>query len=274
MISPQLGDPSLNSSGFSVYLFVGGNLTNSGQSSGIDLPNIPGTFNSSGWVIGNNVEDLATGAFPTLASMLICNPQLRTTPASVTLIANTSTLAIAKSNGSSIGNLPLANAEVITSEALIGALATPDEGTTNPIIIASSIAASMFLESGTTQWDGVSPNPVLSLDSISANMDRFMSSASKAYSTGFASSTPANGTANGATFSTVPVRATTQAPGIALEADVFFGVLTIILIVTLFSLMIFVLVSYDGERVEFGIEGVLARVRVNVKGKTGFWFLD
>ncbi|KDQ09955.1 hypothetical protein BOTBODRAFT_502421 [Botryobasidium botryosum FD-172 SS1] len=165
-------DPVLKASAWSGFLFLGTN-TSLRSNAGFDLTSLSSStlYNQTGFPITDT-----TTSPPQLASMLLCNPHLTTTPASVSLHSN-GTLSISPSPSSSpsVGNLAYLAASQVTSSSMSLAIGTLDQSSAITLLI-STVAQSLFTNS-TLETYGL-----LSLDTINANMDKAMLSAAKSFS--------------------------------------------------------------------------------------------
>lgn len=134
-------------------------------------------------------QDSGSGLeWPFRVSALICDPRLQITPAMVTLLRG-SLHAIAQPDFPVVGNIPPSTANLIFSEALIGATSSEDQNTLLPGNFINNIARNLFLKDPTlsksfNQSSGRVELKLLPISQINENMNVVMRSAAKSYLSG------------------------------------------------------------------------------------------
>lgn len=167
----------------SAYLFQAGNSSVPGENSiysWVDLGDIPAAYN-----LTTSVQDPPLYE-PPLTSVLICDPQVTRSGGTVRLDADGSLNVIRSGQPISVNNLNSDAVNFVFTIALIGAASAPEFYDTSTIAV-NFITANMFLADptvNTTQYPkGV---PILDLASMNTNLNKYFSSASKAYVDGYA----------------------------------------------------------------------------------------
>lgn len=183
-------DNITSTNGTSAFLFLGSNSSLYQQeqgSGGIDLTNLPSLYNTTGFPLQQpGVSGVDSSYSPRLASMLLCDPQT-TISSNIVTLDSLGNMVITGDPATSIGNLKQTTADVITFKGLTAAVALMDQpSVSSPQILASTVAEALFMSGSITDWTPPKAQvPPASLQSINRNMDRFMTSAAKAYSNGF-----------------------------------------------------------------------------------------
>lgn len=244
--------------GRSAFLFVGTNSSiynSSGfngalSGSGLDLSDLPTTYNATGFGFNGTAKPL-----PLLATILICNPRLTYSSANVILYTN-GTLAVQNSNEQPVlGNIPAAQAMVITSNSLSNGIGTMDLLNEEPLI--STISSALFLNSTSNNVG----QTVLPIDYINDNMDRFIASAAKAYANGYLDP---NDTV------TVDVPATIQATRLALLTSKPLWIIFIVLFGLEFTALVAAFHLGATSTNLFNLENV-ARASLELAGRNELW---
>jgi hypothetical protein len=227
-----LAQGSLNVTSRSAYLFLGSNstldpTTAAGfRNSTLDLSGIPATYNASGFVLTDGANRSETGFYaPPLATVLECDPRMNISSVTVALETNQALRVVSDSSSPArIGNIPEGAATILLSQALLSATSTPEPyGDTNTVM--NYVCASMFMADPSLSSDsGTRP---LDLATISANVDAYMSSASKAYAGGYQ---PADDSLPIGNFSTMLVNGEMEEHKVALVTNKRLMITTIVLV--------------------------------------------
>jgi hypothetical protein len=261
-----LDNETASADGSSGFLFLGTNTTLELITSdiGVDLSNISSYYNANGISISSVGE--VEGAFPgpPLAAMLKCNPNFSLAPAIVQLASN-GTLSVSRDSykGSTpVGNLPHFEAATLLSQALLSSVALMDQDNNadDAYIQSSSLSDAMFLNASTVGYDNVlsqqTPVSPLPLQTIGANVDRFMSSAVKAFANGY--SAPGN-------VSTISVPGSIQEERLVLATNKPIWIASICLFSVELVALLVALRFGVSSRAQFNLQNVLKAV-VEVHG--------
>lgn len=250
------------SQGKSAFLFFGGSSSVIGDGnlpSGIDLTNLPTTEDSTGWgLVGGSAAGTGNNDHaPRLVTMLVCDPQLSMAPATVTIYDDDSMYITRESTtGTAVGNMPSAQAMVITAQALLGSVSMTDQDIGVNGISSSLIADQLFMTSSTAGWvSGQAPIAPLSSEEISAKMNNFVASASKAYADGYVTT---------GSVSTMGVDADVTVQKLGLTGSRGLWVVTLVLVIGVLVLLIMAERYNTEERVPFDLENVLSVSKVPV----------
>lgn len=176
--------------GTAAFLFLGSNTTlyaAEDGGAGIDLTDLPSTYRANGYNLSSDASP------PRLASLLLCDPQVTLSPSTVT-ITQDGFMEITRDvqhDSSFIPNMDFSAAETITATSLLAAVAALDQYSSlgSPQIMSSLSADALFMSSPTANW--TPPNTQIAplpLAKINTQMDLFVTSAAKAYSTGLSPS--------------------------------------------------------------------------------------
>jgi hypothetical protein len=180
-------------------------------------------------------------------------------PATVTIYDDDSMYITRESTtGTAVGNMPSAQAMVITAQALLGSVSMTDQDIGVNGISSSLIADQLFMTSSTAGWvsgQGQAPIAPLSSEEISAKMNNFVASASKAYADGYVTT---------GSVSTMGVDADVTAQKLGLTGSRGLWVVTLVLVIGVLLLLIMAERYNTEERVPFDLENVLSVSKVPV----------
>jgi len=201
----SMGDdsvPRTSSSGISAWLFMG---TNSSFDTGelkLDLGDVPATTNNSNWIVAECVSCPWVAA---MASILLCDPQIRLSSTYVSFTRANNTLSISPSTPPShVGNISPASAALVLAQSLLSATAIDKA---YKYMGVNLMSASLFIQEPLKGFLLPGLYHVRSASNISSTIGPYVLSASKAWSDGFYS--PGK-------FSTMPVHAIKEQPRLAL----------------------------------------------------------
>ncbi|KAJ3569243.1 hypothetical protein NP233_g5183 [Leucocoprinus birnbaumii] len=238
--------PNSTPTGASAYLFLGGNQSfppnlNNTQNAWIDLTNQPTLYNPSGFRT-SGATNLAI--YSPLASLLLCDPLLHFTAGNV-VVSPTPNLTdpdmtIGINSAEKVGNIDQSAAQSLFTSILSFAINLPDtvldSDSLIPYINFNAVAGHMLLDlpPAPVNWSasgGIRPS---SPDAIGHQMDIYMLSALKAFTSGY------RGDANieqvTGTFD-MPVDAQSTVTGAALTTSLQFAILhSVLLVILLFGL--------------------------------------
>ncbi|KAF5354795.1 hypothetical protein D9756_005769 [Leucocoprinus leucothites] len=173
-----IGGPA--NSPLSGFFLVGSNTTLSGHVA-LNLEGVPTVPVSSGQLIQSTTAENATEVL--LATSLLCDPQLRISPATVTL--QTGSLWADIHQGSPVvKNIPQEAANALFSQSLLFAASTREAYGDQSLV--NNIARILFLADPSFEYDenpaGIKPLPI---GEINQRMNRVLLSSAKAYLSGY-----------------------------------------------------------------------------------------
>jgi hypothetical protein len=211
----------LTSNGISAWLFIGTNssfgdtIINESSTNvtelfyALDLGDIPASFNGTPhWIVEEPVVPLSTSAAESitsgahLASILLCDPNMKMSSAYVSFTIENNMLSITpKTLPFRVGNISPASAGLVLAQSLLGATSY-DATYGDPGLSITS--ANIFLQN---PLDEYAPLSVKSAANISSTIGSYVLSASKAWSDGYYTF---------GKFSTISLDATKDQPKLAL----------------------------------------------------------
>jgi hypothetical protein len=234
------------------FLFVGGNGTFrntqlAGAPFAIDLGTLPAYILQAG--LGTQIG--STPIVAPLASVLICDPQIHLSGGRVRLNADGS-IQVLSSGLPVIGNIPISSANLIFSNALSVAVENLDVLESTNVI--NGVSGALFMSASSVDWQLAQNIPPLDLDTINRNMDRFMLSATKAFSDGYHK----DDSSATATFSRISIPAMGQEQRLALMTTRGLLITVVILIaISLVLLSALCQLAVNQRRFPFDLDSVL-----------------